>query len=111
MLETAMTTTGPKVSVQVGDRLGQPSMMGSQDRPASRRVPQAVEDRDALGRPQHHVEARHGIAAMRAAEQLASRRVAAFEHSLEAGHGCFALQAERAGAGAVPPARTLTVAG
>ena len=47
---------------------------------------------------------------MRAAKQLASGRVAALEHGLESGHRCFALQAERGSAGAVPPARRLAVA-
>ena len=37
--------------------------------------------------------------------------VAALEHGLEPGHGCFALQPQAAGAGAVPPAWGLTVAG
>jgi hypothetical protein len=110
VLVTAMTAAGAQVSIQVGDRLGQPSMMGSQDRPAGRRVPQAVEDRDALGRPQHHIEARHGVAAMRAAEQLASRRVPTFEHGLEPGHGCFALQPQAGSADAVPAAWGLAVA-
>jgi hypothetical protein len=83
VLYTAMTAAGAQVSVQVGDRLGQPSMMGSQDRPAGRRVPQAVEDRDALGRPQDHIKGRDGVAAMRATEQLPRRRVPTFEHGLE----------------------------
>jgi hypothetical protein len=47
---------------------------------------------------------------MRAAEQLTSGEVAAFEHGLEPGQRCFALQPEGAGAGAVPPAWRLTVA-
>ena len=54
--------------------------MGGQHRPAGRRIAQAVEDRDALGRPQHHVERRHGVAAVRAAEELAGVGVAALEH-------------------------------
>jgi hypothetical protein len=111
MLDTAMTAAGPKVSVQVADRLGQPSMMGGQHRPAGRRITEAVEDRDALGRPQDHIKAWHGVATVEAAEELASCRVPALEHGLEPGHRCFALQAEGPGAGAVPPAGTLTVAG
>jgi hypothetical protein len=86
--------------VQVGDRLGQSSMMRLEDRPSGRRVAQAVEDRHALGRPQDHVEGRHRVAAMRAAEQLAGRGVAALEYGLEPGRRCFALQPE--GAGAAP---------
>jgi hypothetical protein len=110
MLDTAMAAAGPHMLVQVAGRLGQPGVMGGQDRLAGGRVAEAVEDRDALGRPQDHVEGGHGIAAMRAAQQLAGRRVAALEHGLEPGHGCFAFQPEAAGAGAVPPAWGLAVA-
>jgi hypothetical protein len=63
-LDTAVAAAGPQVLIQVADRLGQPGMMGSQHRPAGRRVTQAVEDRDALGRPQHHIKAWPGVAAM-----------------------------------------------
>ena len=97
--------------IEVGDRLGQPGVVGGKHRPTSGRFTQAVEDRDALGRPQDHVEGGHGVAAMGPAEMLAGCRVAAFEHGLEPGRRCFALQAERGGAGAVPPAWRLTVAG
>jgi hypothetical protein len=48
---------------------------------------------------------------MRAAEQLAAVGVAALEHAPEARRGCFALQAEGGGVGAVPPSWGLTVAG
>ena len=58
VLDTAMAAAGPQVLVQVADRLGQPGVMGGQHRPAGGRVAEAVEDRDALGRPQHHVEGR-----------------------------------------------------
>jgi hypothetical protein len=95
-----MAATGPQVIVQVADRLGQPGVVGGQHRPSRGWVTQAVEDRHALGRPQDHVKARHGVAAMGAAEELAGVGVAA-----------FALQAERTGAGAVPPAWGLAVAG
>jgi hypothetical protein len=50
------------------------------------------------------VEGWHGVAAVGTAEQLAGCGVAAFEHGLEPGHGCFACQPEAAGAGAVPAA-------
>src|SRR5215218_5260887 len=86
-------------------------MMGLEHRPSGRRVADAVEDRDALGRSQDHIKRGDGVAAMRAAEQLPSCGVAALEHGLEPGHRCFALQAEGGGAGAVPPAWTLAVAG
>jgi hypothetical protein len=91
-LDTTMATTGPQVLVQIADRLGQPSMVGLEHRPASGRIPEAIEDRDALGRAQHHVKARHGVSAVGAAEQLAGCGVAALEHGLEPGYGCFALQ-------------------
>jgi hypothetical protein len=111
MLDTAMSAASAQVLVQVADRLGQPSMMRRQDRPSGGRVTQAVEDRDALGRPQDHIKGRDSIAAMRPAEELAGHGVAALEHRLEPGHGCFALQAKGGGAGAVPAPWTLTVAG
>jgi hypothetical protein len=59
MLMSAMAAAGPQVLVQVADRLGQPSMMGGQDGSAGGRVTEAVEDRDALGRPQDHIKGRH----------------------------------------------------
>jgi hypothetical protein len=111
VLDTPVATAGAQVLVQVGDRLGQPSMMGSQHRATSRGAAEAVQDRDALGRPQDHVKGGHGVAAMRAAQQLASGGVAALEHLLEPRRRCFALQPQAAGAGAVPPAWGLPVAG
>jgi hypothetical protein len=72
MLDTAMAAAGPQVSVQVGDCLGQTRVMGGQHRPAGGRVTKAVEDRDAFGRAQHHVEGGHGGAAVGPAEQLTS---------------------------------------
>jgi hypothetical protein len=110
VLVAAVTAASTKVSVQIGDRLVDTSMVGGEDRPTGRGVAQAVQDRHALGRPQDHVEGRHGVAAMGAAEQLASCRVATLEHGLEPGHRCFALQPQAGGAGAVPAAWTLTVA-
>jgi hypothetical protein len=100
----------PQVLVQVADRLGQPGMMGGQHRPSGRWVAQAVEDRDALGRPQHHVKGGHSIPAMGTAQQLPRRGVPALKHGLELGHGCFAPRPKAHGAGAVPPAWGLTVA-
>jgi hypothetical protein len=111
MLDTGVATAGPEVSVQVGDRLPDTSVVGVQHRPPGGRVTQAVQDGHALGGPQDHVERRDGVAAMRAAEQLAGVGVPTFEHALEPGRRCFALQPEARGAGAVPAARTLTVAG
>ena len=92
VLDTAVAAAGPKVLIQVPDRLGQPGMMGSQHRPASRWIAEPVENGDALGRPQHHVEGRDGVAAMGTAQLFAGGGVAALEHGLEPGHRCFALQ-------------------
>jgi hypothetical protein len=78
--------------VQISDRLIQPSVMPLEDRPAGGRVTQAVEDREALGRPQDHIKGGHGVAAMGTAEQLPSRGVAALKHGLEPGHRCFAIR-------------------
>ena len=64
VLDTAMAAAGAQVLVQVADRLGQPGMMGGQDDASGGWVAEAVEDRDALGRPQDHVEGRDGVAAM-----------------------------------------------
>jgi hypothetical protein len=111
VLDAAVAAAGSQVLVQVADGLGQPGVVGGQHRPAGGRVTQAVEDRHALGRPQHHIKARHGVATVGAAEQLAGVGVAALEHLPEARRGCFALQPQAAGAGAVPPARGLAVAG
>ena len=86
-------------------------MMGSQHRPPGRPIPEAVQDGDALGRPQDHIERRDGVAAVRPAQELAGIRVATLEHGLERRRRCFALQPKAAGAGAVPPPWTLAVAG
>jgi hypothetical protein len=111
VLDTAVAAAGPKVSVQVGHRLADTGVVGVQHRPSGHRVTQAVEHRDALGRPQDHVEGGHGALAVGAAQQLAGVGVAALEHPPEPGHRCFALQAKRRGAGAVPAAWGLAVAG
>jgi hypothetical protein len=42
VLDTAVTPAGAQVLVQVGDRLGQPGVMGGQHRPAGRRITEAV---------------------------------------------------------------------
>jgi hypothetical protein len=44
VLDTAMAAAGAQVLVQVGDRLGQPGVMGRQHRPSGGWVAQAVED-------------------------------------------------------------------
>jgi hypothetical protein len=111
VLDTTVATAGPNVFVQVADRLGQTGVMGLEDGSAGGWVTQAVEDRDALGRPQDHIKGRDSIAAMRPAEELAGHGVAALEHGLEPGRRCFALQAQGRGAGAGPPAWRLAVAG
>jgi hypothetical protein len=110
LLDTAVAPAGTHMPVQVGHRLGQPSMMRLEHRPAGRRVTHAIQDRRALGRPQDHVKGGHGVPSVGAAQELASCRVAALEHGLEPGHRCFALQPQAGGTGAVPAARTLAVA-
>jgi hypothetical protein len=62
-------------------------------------------------RAQDHVECRHRVAAVGAAEELAGVGVAALEHGLESRRRCFARQPEAGGAGAIPAARGLAVAG
>jgi hypothetical protein len=109
VLDTTVAAASSQVAVQVGNRLGQPSVMGGQHRPAGRSIPEAVENRHALGRPQHYIKGRHAVTAMRPAEQLPSCRVPALEHGLEPGRRCFALQPQAAGAGAIPPAWGLPV--
>jgi hypothetical protein len=94
VLDTAVTPAGPQVLVQVADRLGQASVMGGQHGSSGGWITETVEDRDTLGRPQHHIKGRHRVAAMRAAQQLTRRGVPALEHGLEPGHGCFALQSQ-----------------
>ena len=112
VLDTAVAAAGPKVSVQVGDRLADTSVMGGQHRPAGRRIPEAVEDRDALGRAQHHVEGR-APRCCRGGGRGARRcrgggpRTCRWNPAAR----CFALQPRAAGAGAVPPAWGLAVAG
>jgi hypothetical protein len=111
MLVAAMAAPCPQVLVQVGGRLGHASVMGLKDRPAGGRVAQAVEDRDALGGAHDHVEGRDGVAAMGAAEELVGVGVAALKHASEPRRRCFALQPEAGGAGTIPAAWTLAVAG
>jgi hypothetical protein len=109
VLDTAMATTGPQVLVQVGDGLTDANVVGVQYGSAGHRVAQAVQDRHALGRPQNHVERRHGPLAVGAAQQLTGVRVAALEHGVEPRWRCFALQPQAAGADAVPPPWGLAV--
>jgi hypothetical protein len=111
MLDTSVAAAGAQVLVQVAGRFGQSRVMGGQHRPAGGRIPEAVQDRHALGRPQNHIERGHGVAAMGPAQQLPGAWVPALEHPLEPRRRCFALQPQRAGAGAVPPAWGLAVAG
>jgi hypothetical protein len=110
VLVSAVAAARPNVGVQVGDRLSHADMVGRQGRPAGRRITEAEKDRHALGRAQHHVEPRDGVAAVGAAKELTGVGVAALEHGLEPGRRCFALQPQAAGAGAIPPARGLAVA-
>jgi hypothetical protein len=59
VLDTAMSAPCAHMLVQVGHRLGQPRVMGGQHDSSGGRVTQGVEDRDALGRPQDHIEGGH----------------------------------------------------
>jgi hypothetical protein len=68
MLYTALATACTNVLIQITDRLLDTGVMGVQHGPAGRRIPEAVEDRQALGRPQDHVERRHGPRAVGAAQ-------------------------------------------
>jgi hypothetical protein len=110
-LDTTVAASGPQVSVQVGDRLSDTRVVGGQHRPSGGPIAEAVEDRDALGRPQDHIERWDSVAAMRAAQQPAAVGLAALEHGLEPSRRCFALQSQGGGGGAVPAAWGLAVAG
>jgi hypothetical protein len=68
--------------------------MGLEHGPAGRRISKSVEDGHALGGAQDHVKPGHGVAAVRAAEELAGVGVAALEHPPEPRHRCFAVQAK-----------------
>ena len=111
VLVSTVATARPKMGVQVGDRLSYAGMVGRQDRLANGRIAQPVEDRHTLRRAQDHIKGGHRVVAVGPAEELPGCGVAALEHGLEPGHRCFALQPEVGGAGAVPAARTLAVAG
>jgi hypothetical protein len=109
MLVAGVAAARLQVLVQVGGRLPDAGVMGGQGGRAGGRIAQAVEDRDALGRPQDYVEGRHPVAAVGTAQQLAGLGMAALEHPPEAGRRCFALQPQ--GGGATPAAWGLAVAG
>jgi hypothetical protein len=81
MLVAAMAAAGAQVVIQVGGGLGYAGVVAGQHRPAGRGIAEAVEDRDALGGAQDDVEGGHGVAAVRAAEQLPGAGVAALEHA------------------------------
>jgi len=106
-----MAAAGPQVIVQIADRLGQPRVMGGQHRPAGGSIPQAIQNRHAFRRPQDHIKGGPGVAAVRTTQQFPGCGVPALEHGLEPRRRCFAFQSQAAGAGAVPAARGLTVAG
>jgi len=91
VLVSTVAAACPNVGVQVPHRLAAASVVGGQHGPAGGRVAEAVEDRDALGRAQHDVKGRHGVAAVGSAEELAGVGVAALEHALEACRRCFTL--------------------
>jgi hypothetical protein len=111
VLDAAVAAARPDVLVQVGDRLGDAGVVGGQHRPPDGGVAEAVEERDALGRAQDHVEGGHGVATVRSAEELPGGGVAALEHPPEARDRCFAFHAECRRGLAVPAAWGLAVAG
>ena len=111
MLVPAVAAARPDVGVQVCDRLGDAGVVGVQHRPPGDGVTEAVQDGDALGGSQHHVEGGHGAVAVRSAEELAGVGVAALEHAPEALDRCFAFQPEQRRAVAVPAAWGLAVGG
>jgi hypothetical protein len=94
MLVPGVAAARPYMGVQVGNRLTDASVVSVQHRPSGRRIAQAVQNRHALGRAQHHVEPRHRPLAVGPAEELAAVGVAALEHPPEARHRCFALHAK-----------------
>jgi hypothetical protein len=76
-----VAAAGTNLLVQVGDRLPDAGVVGLEDGSAGRRITEPVEDRDALGRAQDHVEGWHGPLAVEAAEQLAGVGVAGWRPS------------------------------
>jgi hypothetical protein len=110
LLASAVATTGAHVSVQVGDRLGDPCMVSAHHRSVDALIAERVQHAHILDRPQHQIPRGHRVLAVGAAEQLAGVGVAPLEDPLEPFGGRGAFLAERRGAGAVPAARGLAVA-
>src|SRR6266568_1861849 len=65
-----MAASRADVVLQVAERLLGRLVVGVQHLGGDLGIAQAVQQRHALGRPQHHIERRHPMVAVRAAEQL-----------------------------------------
>ena len=104
VLMAAMTTPRADVLLQIRQRLLGRLVMRVQHLGGDLRIAQPIQEGDALGRPQHQIERRHPMVAVRAAQQLAGVGVAAVEHPHERLGAGDALLAERLGAAAEPAA-------
>ncbi len=100
-----MAASRADVVLQVAERLLGRLVVGVQHLGGDLGVAQAVQQRHALGRPQHHIERRHPMVAMRPAQQLSGVGVAAVEHPHERLGTGDALLAQGSGAAAEPAAR------
>jgi hypothetical protein len=107
----AMPAARADVVLQVRQRLRGRLVVGLQHVTGDLGVSEAVQQRHALGRPQHQIECRNAMFAVGAAKELAGVGVAAVEHPHERLGGRDAALAERLGAAAEPAAWWLSVAG
>jgi hypothetical protein len=110
MVVPAMAAAGADVRLEIAERLLGRLLVGVQHT-GDLGVAQAVQQRHALGRAEHHIEGRHAPVTVGAAEQGAGVGVAAMEHVYERLGGGGAVLAKRGGALAEPAARGLAVAG
>jgi hypothetical protein len=99
-----MSPTRADMVLEIGQGFGGRLVVGGQDLGGDLRIAEAIEERDALGWPQHHIERRDAPVAMRSAEQLASVGVAAVEHPDERLGAGDAFLVEGLGAAAEPAA-------
>jgi hypothetical protein len=104
VLVAAMAAAGADVLLQIAERLFGRLVVRVQHLGGDLGVSQAVQQRHTLGRPQHQIERRHPMLAMRPSQQLPSVGVAAVEHPHERLGAGDALLAERGRAAAEPSA-------
>ncbi len=104
MVAASMAAAGADVLLEVAERFGGRLVVGVQHMGGDLGVAQAVQQRHALGRPQHHIEGRYAPLAVAAAKQLACLGVAAVEHPHERLGTGGAFLAERLGPPAEPAA-------